>query len=228
VTATAKHIIFDLDGTLVDSAAVLVEIVNEMLIERGSARRANVEQARPFLSLGGLALVTGLLGAECGNPAAEVSEFRRRYSARSTTADSLYEGVYDGLQELASSGFNLAICSNKPQDLCEKVLRDLGLSAVFKAIVGSAPGLRAKPEPDLMHLAIERLGATPETCLLVGDSEVDQALAAATGVRFLFVSYGYAGKDWDTGSLTRFDNFPDLVRAIKTQQAAPPGLRAVA
>ena len=97
-------VIFDLDGTLIDSATVLITIINEMLAERGSARVVDAEQARPFLSLGGLALVSGLLGSECGNPDAEVSEFRKRYTALPTPAESLYEGVRDGLRDLAESG----------------------------------------------------------------------------------------------------------------------------
>lgn len=224
MTAAPKCIIFDLDGTLVDSAPGLVAIVNEMLAERGSARIVDVAEARPFLSLGGLALVSGLLGHECGDPDAEVAEFRKRYSARRTSADSLYEGVHAGLHELVAAGFNLAICSNKPQDLCEKVLRDLDLFSLFKVIVGSSAGRRAKPAPDLLQLALEQLEASPETCLFVGDSEVDHALAAAVGVGFLFVSYGYADEQWDPSALTQFSRFSDLVQSLK----APPGLRAVA
>ena len=94
--------------------------------------------------------------------------------------------------------------------------------------MGSTPGRLAKPAPDLMELTFERLGARPAECLFVGDSEVDHALAKATGVGFLFVTYGYDAGNWDSSSVAQFNRFGDLVQSIKTRQAAPPGLRAVA
>lgn len=220
MSGAARNVIFDLDGTLVDSAPALVEILNVMLAERSSGRRLTIEDIRPLASLGGPALVRGALAHECGDPEDEVEDFRARYRRLSTPAEALYEGVAEGLEDLASHGFRLAICSNKPQSLCEKVMADLRLASQFATIVGGAPDRRAKPAPDLMNLVLAQLGASADDCLYVGDSELDQALAEATGMRFAFMTYGYADERLMTRPLREFHRFPDLVQWIKAEWSA--------
>jgi phosphoglycolate phosphatase len=220
VTNPVRNIVFDLDGTLVDSAPVFVEILNAMLEERGSRRRVSTSDIRPLASLGGPALVSGVLAQECGDLRHEVDDFRARYRLYPTPVDSPYEGVADGLRQLTAHGFRLAICSNKPQHLCEKVITDLGLDPYFTVIVGSSADRMAKPAPDLMELVMAQLGATVHDCLYVGDSEIDQALAKATGVRFAFVTYGYATEHFTLGQQEEFSRFSDLVRWVKAEWAA--------
>jgi phosphoglycolate phosphatase len=215
-------LIFDLDGTLVDSSLVLVGHVNDMLRERGSERVVTVDDARPFLSHGGPALVSGLLAHECGDVVREIADLRERYASQAIPAESLYDGVRTGLHELDGHGFALAICSNKPEYLCEKVLADLGLAPLFTAIVGTAPGRKQKPAPDLMEVALERLGAEPARTIMVGDSEVDHALAEVTGVPFLFVNYGYADESWDSTGLDQFGRFADVVGWLTRRYPAEP------
>jgi phosphoglycolate phosphatase len=222
MSAELPHLIFDLDGTLVDGAGVFVGIVNEMLRERGSERAMTVADARPFLSLGGPALVSGLLGDECGDVVREVADFRERYASHVMPGDSVYDGVRTGLHELADHGFTLAICSNKPEYLCEKVLGDLGLAQLFSAIVGSMPGLQSKPAPDLMNRVFGKLECDSSGAILIGDSEVDHALAENTGVPFLFVNYGYAAEGWDSSNLNRFDRFADVVGWLTSRYPAAP------
>jgi phosphoglycolate phosphatase len=205
------HIIFDLDGTLVDSVAICADILNEMLADRGSARQLCSTQVSSFVSLGGAPMVAALLGQECGDPFEEIAEFRRRYAERPTPSASLFQGVGAGLLELHALGFGLSICSNKPQNLCEKVLGDLNIAPFFDAVVGATPDLRPKPAPDLMHLTLKLLGTTPDRCLFVGDSELDHGIAEASGVPFLLVDYGYADQDWDFGNVLRFGRFSELV-----------------
>lgn len=222
------HLIFDLDGTLIDGSCVFVDILNEMLAERGSERVVTVADARPFLSLGGPALVGGVLAHECGDLVREVADFRERYASRPTPGECLYEGVTAGLHDLANHGFTMAICSNKPQYLCEKVLADVGLANLFAAIIGSTPGRPAKPAPDLMDLTLSRLRSSPSRSILIGDSEVDHELAERTGVPFLFVDYGYALDGWDPSGLKQFSRFPDLVAWLKTEHVTTAPLRHVA
>ena len=219
MTAPVANIVFDLDGTLVDSAPVFVEVLNAMLADRGSARRVSEAEIGPFASLGGPALVSGVLARECGDLRAEVDDFRARYRLYPTPFDSLYEGVAAGVRDLTAHGFRLAICSNKPQALCEKVIADLGLTDHFPVIVGSSPDRMTKPAPDLMELVMAGLGTTVHDCLYVGDSEIDQALAKATGVRFAFVTYGYATEQFNAGEQPEFSRFSDLVQWIKTDRA---------
>ena len=214
-----QNIIFDLDGTLVDSAPVFVEILNEMLRERGSSRCVGLSEIRQFASLGGPALVGGVLAQECGDLRQEVADFRDRYARCPTPVESLYEGVAEGVQELTEHGYRLAICSNKPQQLCEKVIADLKLTTQFPVIVGSAPDRMAKPAPDLMELDMTQLGTTPMECLYVGDSEIDHALAKATGIRFAFVTYGYATEQFTADQHEQFSQFSDLVQLLKAERA---------
>lgn len=204
-------IIFDLDGTLIDSVGHCTAILNEMLSERGSARRICVQSARPWLTVGGHQMVTALLAGEGGDPDTEVADFRRRYHGRPTPDDCLFEGVAEGLRQLRELGFRIGLCSNKPQLLCEKVLSELGLADCFDIIVGSRADLRHKPAPDLLNAAMAELGVTADRCLLVGDSEIDQSIADQAGMPFLFMTYGYAADDYDRGVLTCFDRFADLV-----------------
>ena len=222
------NIIFDLDGTLIDSAPVFVEILNEMLRERGSARCVGLSEIRQFASLGGPALVGGVLAQECGDLRQEVADFRARYALYRTPVESLYEGVAEGVKELTAHGYKLAICSNKPQQLCEKVIADLDLTSHFPVIVGSSPDRMAKPAPDLMELVMAGLGTTPAECLYVGDSEIDHALAKATGVRFAFVTYGYATDQFTADQFEQFGQFSSLVQFLKEERAPFQSTRGAA
>lgn len=222
------HLLFDLDGTLVDSATTLVDVMNEMLRDRGSERAVSLADARPFLSHGGPALVSGLLGGECGTLADELADFRERYAGRRTGIDNLFPGVHEGLRELHGLGFTMAVCSNKPQHLCEKILADVGLASLFDAIVGSTAAHRPKPDPDLMELTLNLLRCSPRRAILIGDSEVDHAFAVQSGVRFVFVDYGYASDDWHFAGPDRFSHFADVVAWLRNSHSSTTALRRVA
>lgn len=185
------HAVFDLDGTLVDSVAQFTAVLNAMLSERGIVDILSPDAVRPHATMGGLAMIEGLLGRRCGDPADALAEFRARYGAAPTPADSLYPGAIEALESLRRDGVTLAVFSNKPQHLCEKVLGDLGLVGLFDAIVGSGPGVPHKPDPAGLDLALERTGGTRSRCCYVGDSAPDHALARAAGVPMVFVAWGY-------------------------------------
>lgn len=208
------HIIFDLDGTLIDSAAHCADILTQMHQDRGSDRRITDAEVTPYLTIGGAAMVAALLGDLCGDEAADAGEFRQRYATCPTPAGTLFSGVADGLRDLHGAGFTLAICSNKPQHLCEKVMADLDLAGLFGAIVGTVPGRRAKPETDLLDVALDRLGARADQCLFVGDSRLDHEIASARGVDFVHMTYGYAEADWAYLDGPRYDGFADLVSVL--------------
>lgn len=220
-------VIFDLDGTLIDSAVVCTGILNDMLRDRGSTRVIRASDAHPYMSLGGGELVASMLGNDCGDPDVELMEFRSRYAARPTPADSLFEGVRDGLEVLATSGIALAVCSNKPQHLCEKVISELGLAHAFPVVVGGGPDRRPKPAPDMLEMTLRSLGASRDDAILVGDSKVDHGAAVACGVAFRFVTYGYAG-GWSAPGITKFDKFADLVGTIAAGSYAAAPLRQAA
>lgn len=209
-----RHVVLDLDGTLVNSHAQIIAVIDEMLAARGATERVDPVGSRQHMSAGGGHLVSTLLGRRGGDPADDLADFRRRYAAGPTSAESLYPGVRKGLTALAGRGLTLSLCSNKPQTLCEAVLGDVGLADLFAVVIGGQPGLRPKPAPDMLAAVLARLGARADECLYVGDSEVDHATAEALGVPFMFVSYGYAAPDWTPAEARRFETFADVVAAI--------------
>ena len=219
-----RHIVFDLDGTLVDSALHNAMILSEMLAERGSERRVARTDAIPHMSYGGPHLVTHLLGEECGDETAEVTDFRARLADRPTPETCIYPGVRSGIAALAAQGFVLGVCSNKPQHLCDKIVDELGLRRFVASVVGSRDAVPAKPHRAMLDLNLSEMGGVTATALLVGDSEVDHATAAAAGLPFWLVSYGYPGKDWVATAAERFDSFGEVVAAI----LARGGVRASA
>lgn len=217
------HAVFDLDGTLVDSVPLFVEILNAMLADRGSPLWLSEAEVRPHATAGGLAMVKSLLGEACGEPPAAIAEFRERYAAIPTPASSLYSGVREGLTALRHSGVILALFSNKTQGLCDKVVRELELSHLFSAVVGTSPGVPLKPDPAGLDLALARAGGVRQRSCYVGDSGADHALALAAGVPLIMVSWGYGepGMDWPGATIAHeFASVPSLVVAALSAKVA--------
>lgn len=208
-------VIFDLDGTLVDSVPHSLSIINAMLEQRGSPRRISYAEALPFASSGGLALIKGLMAADCHDAHEDLAIFRQQYLATPTPADSLYPGVADMVACLAACGTRLAICSNKPQHLCEKVLEDLGLAVHFEVVVGSRTDVPAKPAPDMLDAVLRQLGLAAHECLFVGDSEVDVALTRTRAMPMWFVEHGYGQADEQVLPEHRFADCLTLFQAIR-------------
>jgi phosphoglycolate phosphatase len=217
-----RHLLFDLDGTLVDSNATCMALVQAMLAARGSTRRIDPAAGRAVMSYGGLRMIHALLAQDCGDAVADLAEFRARYLVATTGVDTLYDGVLPGVQRLADAGFTMGICSNKPQALCEKVLADTGLDAFMAAVVGAHPARAPKPASDPLDLALDLLTQHADACIFIGDSELDYRVARNAGVPFAFMTYGYADSDWqpeaahdwhDTAG-QGFDHFDHLVDAL--------------
>lgn len=186
-----RNIIFDLDGTLVDSVRLTCAIIDAMLADRGLTDTADRALARSMDARGGTAMITAVLGPHCGDPQGELAEFRSRHAVFATPDDLAFPGVPETLRGLAAAGIGMAICSNKPQALCEKILGDLGLSRYFSAIIGSRCDLPKKPAPDAVRLALEALGADVASALYVGDSMIDVATARAADLPVALVPWGY-------------------------------------
>jgi len=202
-----RAIIFDLDGTLVDSCGVCISILEDMIADRGADCAIDRVHARSFMSRGGEKMVAALLGDACRDPAKDLQEFRARYSEVKTPASALYEGVAEGLADLAARKFTLAICSNKPQTLCEKALLDTGIARFFPVVVGSSASFAPKPAPDLLLQTLALLGVRSGQCAYVGDSELDHQVASEASIPFYFLTYGYAEIGWTPAESRSFDHF---------------------
>jgi phosphoglycolate phosphatase len=175
----------------VDSVRLTCAIIDAMLADRGIAFAADRALAREMDAVGGEAMIAAVLGPYCRDPKQEIAEFRARHAEAATPPDLAFPGVAEALATLAAAGVGMAICSNKPQPLCEKILTDLGLAGYFSAIVGARPDLPRKPAPDGALLALATLGADPASTLYVGDSQVDVATGRAAGLAVALVAWGY-------------------------------------
>lgn len=185
-----RGIVFDLDGTLVDSAPSVACVLNEMRAEHGIAPAPD-SRYRGWISLGAPTLVRNALDLQTSDCAVELAEFRRRLARHTVPASSLYAGVPDVLERLARRGMALSICSNKPESLCVKLLEDTGIAGYFRAVIGGDTTSASKPSREPILAALAGMGTGPDDTIFVGDSTVDQNGSAAAGVRFVFFARGY-------------------------------------
>ena len=191
----APCVVFDLDGTLVDTAPDLLAVADELLREmgappvpRGPGRLAAGQGARAMLTVG-LEAAGKPLPAE-GEWPALIEEFIRRYEARMTALSRPFAGVPELLERLAGKELALAVCTNKRELLARKLLRELGLEGFFTAIVGGDTCAEKKPHPAPLRLAVERAGGAAAAVML-GDSHADMAAARAAGATPLLAAWGY-------------------------------------
>lgn len=209
------RIVFDLDGTLIDSVPLCAQIINEMLAARGAARRVGEAETRPYVTTGGRRMLAALLADRCGDVEADLAEFRRRYAETPSDPKSLYPGAREALVGLKRAGFGLAVWSNKPQELCDKVIAELGLAPLFETVVGTGPDGPLKP--DLTGLDLALRGESRARCCSVGDSEPDWQAAQAAGMRLVLMTLGYGdyAREWPGAVFCdRFSDLPGIVEDL--------------
>lgn len=183
-------IVYDLDGTLIDSAIVVTELLNELRAERDLPPLA-IANYKPWLSVGGRSMIAAALGIKESDSETELAIFRRRYLQRPTDPATLFPAVRDTLGQLQTAGVRLCLCTNKPRVLTDKVLTDTGLADFFTVICAGNDLPTSKPHPDNLRFCLNALDCQASDTLVVGDSIVDQRLAAAGGTAFAFFSGGY-------------------------------------
>ncbi|MEM0975933.1 MAG: phosphoglycolate phosphatase [Pseudomonadota bacterium] len=193
-----KAVIFDLDGTLLDSAPDIHACVNAMLADYGLPP-LSLDEVKSFIGKGVPTLVAQVLAARDAPQTVTQDEALARlldkYAQSNRALVRPYPGVETLLEGLAARGKHMGICTNRPKALTEELLRGLGLSEYFSAIVGGDTLPLPKPDPGPLKLCLEQLGVTPQETLFVGDSETDEKTAAALGMRFALFSGGYRKKD---------------------------------
>jgi phosphoglycolate phosphatase len=187
-------VVFDLDGTLADSAPSIALALNRMRQSRGLVPWP-VVRFRPWISRGAPALVGAALDHRLPAVADDLAAFRQIYAALPGSADDLYPGIAEALTRLREAGAVLGVCTNKPQRLSEKVLADSGIARHFAAVVGGDAVARAKPDPDHLRQTVAAMRCEGRPFAFVGDSSVDADAADAAGARFFWASWGYADAD---------------------------------
>ena len=220
MSAARPTVVFDLDGTLVDSADAIGDIINNMRAERG-LQRLSLDEVRPYVTSGGAAMAEALLAGAWGDTPTALAAFRERYGAAPTPADSVYPGAREALAALSGAGLRLAVFSNKTQSLCEKVLGDLGLAPRFAAVVGTGPNTPHKPDPTGFFQALNRAGGVAARSCLVGDSAADEATAKRAGVPFIFAAWGYGDASGVAADVARAKSFADVPALVAACFACP-------
>lgn len=185
-------LVFDLDGTLVDSLPDLHAALNEMLRQFGGRELATSE-VRQMIGDGSRALVErALVGT---GATIELDMAHRRfldiYEAAPTKLSRLYAGVRKTLAALRRSGARLAICTNKPQAATLAVVEGFRIATYFEAVLGGDAVPFRKPDPRHLLAAVKRLGATAHEAVMIGDNENDYAAARAAGIPVILMRYGY-------------------------------------
>ncbi|KLK94552.1 phosphoglycolate phosphatase [Microvirga vignae] len=223
-----EAVIFDLDGTLVDSARDLQNAMNALLAGEG-LRSVSLEEVKSMIGDGVAKLVERALAATGGDPArlpALVDHFLAIYDTNAANHTEAYPGVLDTLESLRRLGLQLAVVTNKPCSATTEILRALGLRAFFSAVIGGDTLPERKPHPAPILMALDRLGVSPGAALMVGDNYHDVQAARAAGVRVFAVTYGYNHKPLtELAADQLLDTMSDLVPSIGIGIAAEDLLR---
>lgn len=190
--AARRLVVFDLDGTLVDSAGDLAAAVNDMLARLSPGARPLAEvEVRTFIGEGARLLVSRSLerAGLSDDVESALAVFLECYRARLLDTTRLYPGVAEALDGLA--GCTLAVLTNKPGDLSRAIVDGLGLGGRFARVYGSGD-LPRKPDPAGLLRLISEVGASPSTTVMVGDSAIDVLTGRAAGAFTVGLSYGFA------------------------------------
>jgi phosphoglycolate phosphatase len=197
-----RLLVFDLDGTLVDSRQDLANATNALLESLGAARLGDDSIAR-MIGEGAAVLVRRALEAAGLDPATPraLERFLELYDERLLEHTRPYDGMPATLDRLARAGLTMAVLTNKPAAPTTRLLDGLRLSAYFTAVLGGDSPLGRKPDPaGLLHL-IGSCGATRQTSLMVGDSKIDWETARRAGTRICLARYGF-GYRFDAAELS--------------------------
>lgn len=194
-TAMKPILVFDLDGTLVDTADDLVSTLNAILEEEGLGG-VTPEQTRAMVGHGARVLIERALKAKGETrPTDEVDALLRRfidhYAANIAVASRPFPGVEPALDRFAARGFALAVCTNKLEHLSLKLLDALGLSERFAAICGADTFAVRKPDRRMLIETIRRAEGDERRAVMIGDSATDIDTARAAGIPVVAVDFGY-------------------------------------
>jgi phosphoglycolate phosphatase len=215
-----RAVIFDLDGTLVDTAPDLMRATNHVL-ESLDRRPISMEEVRSFVGHGARALLTRGLAATGGLPEGydvepDYIRFVDYYSQNIAEGSAPFPGLIRLLDRLKAEGFGLGVCTNKLEGLSVQLLDALDLSHYFGAVVGPDTLGIAKPDPRPFREAVSRLGLIAPRALMVGDSETDILTARNAGVPVIAVPFGYTPKPvQDFGPDRMINHFDEAYEAIQ-------------
>jgi len=210
-------ILFDMDGTLLDSLDDLMDATNAILARHGYPLRSR-EEIRGFVGNGAAMLIRRAVprGTDEETIARCLAEYKPYYQAHSCIKTKPYEGIPELLKTLKAEGVKLAVVSNKP-DATTKDLSGRFFGDTMTLALGDGMGLAKKPAPDMVLRAVEELGTERGRALYVGDSEVDVATAENAKLDLIAVSWGFRGREklTEAGAKTVVDTASELLTLVR-------------
>ena len=210
-----RLLLFDLDGTLVDTVADITYYVNEVLVERGLAP-VSVPQVKEAIGWGVhelLRILAPVFSADPEGLEVATQAFKDRYRLRPVLETRPFPGVVEVLEGPLKNTAK-AIVTNKPQDIALRVLEKLGIKRHFEHVIGTLGDFPPKPDPASSLYLMRRFGTAPESTVYIGDSGVDAETSAAAGIDFGWVEYGYQSSGGFTPRF-RFSNAAEWERLVR-------------
>jgi phosphoglycolate phosphatase len=195
IMTSARIIVFDLDGTLVDTAPDLINALN-FILDREGLPPVPLHTARNMIGAGARKLIERGLELEGRSMSVEdvtrlTSDFIDYYAAHIADASRPFEGLESALDVLSARGYRFAVCTNKLEWLSKRLLDQLGLSARFAAICGADTFGVSKPDPAILRQTVARAGGQLSAAIMVGDAGPDIGVARRAGIPVIGVEFGY-------------------------------------
>jgi phosphoglycolate phosphatase len=193
--SSAGIVVFDLDGTLVDTAPDLINALN-FILDREGLPPVPLHAARNMIGAGARKLIERGLELEGRSMSVEdvtrlTGDFIDYYAAHIADASRPFEGLERALDDLSSRGYRFAVCTNKLEWLSKRLLDQLGLSSRFAAICGADTFGVSKPDPAILRQTVARAGGQLVSAIMVGDAGPDIGVARRAGVPVIGVEFGY-------------------------------------
>ncbi|EHR70650.1 2-phosphoglycolate phosphatase [Burkholderiales bacterium JOSHI_001] len=195
MAAACRAVLFDLDGTLIDSAPDLAGAANDLRVLRGMAPLP-FEQLRPMVGAGARGMVGVAFGVAPDQPDFEPlrDAFLDRYAQRLLMLTRAFDAVEPMLLALEQVGMPWGIVTNKAHRFTDPIVAGLGLDRRAKVVIAGDTTARAKPHPDPLLEAARRLALSPQDCVYVGDDLRDVQAGRAAGMSTLAAAWGYLGQ----------------------------------
>ena len=214
-----RAVVFDLDGTLIDSVPDVTAALNHMLSTFGRPPLL-VEQVKEMVGWGARVMIDKALaavGVDDVDPQRALAVYRARYLKHPADCTLLYPAVWEMLETLKADGFRLGICTNKPHDISMVVLEALGLLAFFDGVSGGGDAPFHKPDGRHITHTLARMGIPGARSVMVGDSETDASAASDAKVPFVLVDWGYRhdGPMPEADAvIAHFDQLPGIMASL--------------
>src|SRR5271170_1727728 len=217
---TTPALVFDLDGTLVDTAPDLLGALNAVLLAEGR-RAVNLADLRHLVGHGARAMLDEAM-KRTGAPADPsrlpglIDAFIAHYRTHIAAESRPFPGVEATLEALLADGARMGVLTNKPQELTELLMPALGFNRFFRAIHGAGKLEVVKPNARVFHHVLEELGGDGSGAIMIGDSATDVATARAVGVPSIVLTYGYSTEPVETLGADRVtDDFREIPRLVR-------------